>query len=177
MCVMVSRQWGFSNFRNASRLKNNGWEEISIYGTMSLSGLQLRPPLGKLATQGKSTHADCQVWGSRAWQLRCSSAGIPKNYELLAFPLTPTVVQVDLELCWSHLHVKWTPWAKALAKFKPSSLHPWRLYLKKVDARFPLDFQCSKSPEDPPNFGQPGSDQPLRAPSRTYSSSLPSPFV
>lgn len=43
--------------------------------------------------------------GSWAWQLTWSNAEIPKSYKLLAFPLTPTVVQVDLELRWSHLSV------------------------------------------------------------------------
>lgn len=171
MYVMFFRKWSFSNFKNARPLENKWLQghEYTVYGTVLLSGLLPRLSLG---TQGETTQTDCQMPGSRAWQLPCSNAEIPKSYELLAFPS-----DIHCGSSWSHLGVKWILWAKSLAKSRPSALHPWCLYLKQVDARLPLDFQWSKSLEDPPNFGQPRSDQTSCPLSRPYWSSPPSPFV
>lgn len=51
------------------------------------------------------TQTYCQVGGYHAWQVPYSNIEIPKSYEILAFSLTPTVIQVTSELRLSHLRV------------------------------------------------------------------------
>lgn len=74
----------------------------------------------------------------------------------------------------SSYSVKQIPWAQPLVKLRPSSFHPWSLYLKQVNASLYLDLEGSRSPEVSPNFGQHKSEKTSCALSRPSCSSLPS---
>ena len=80
------------------------------------------------------------------------------SYKILALPLTPTLVQVDLEFRCSHLSVKWEPWQRPWHNSGPP-LCLCGVYLKHIDFKLPRDLQQIRSPEVPSHFGQPGSDQ------------------
>lgn len=173
---MISRQWSFSNFRNA-RLLGDKWLKGKV-----LQYVRHRVP--SACSSGWPWESWPHEEGVLSLVAKCEGTehGSPLretlkflSCEILALPLTPTLVQVDLEFCCSHLRGKWAPWAKALAQFRPSSLYLGSVYLKRVDFRLPEDFQRIRSPEVPSNCGSPAQTRthvPLQGPC----SSLLSPF-